>query len=332
MPDDETKVTEQTTEPVTEETTEEVVPEPGDNLQEALAGFNDDEEEPEEKEEKKEPSEKEEKVEEKAEALEADAEELEETKETKEEESDEDETQGKQVLEDEEKREKEAVKAEDAEQKRLEDEEAAKDAARPVKAYSKEQIALFHNAVSNDLFPKEAMIGDMEVDLQGYNTDNPEVKTISAITSKSIIDTLIKNDYLPSFEVMEEKIADLEARIDKKLLVDKITDKIPKAFENYQTEKFQKWHDKQTDKIQALFRSDKASDHIRGHKRFLKDSGMAKAEKTVADLDKKRAENKEAANDIYKTTHRTKAKAKVATGKGQSPEEQERAGFEDDEE
>lgn len=342
MPDDEkTEVTEQTETEVV--IPDEVTETSGENAKEALAGFNDDEEgdkksEPKEEVEKLEEKEPAEKSEEKPEVTAEAEKETEGGKESEaEEEVDEDEVQGKQIIEDEEKREKEALKADEAEQEKLEKEETAKQDAKAPEEYSAEDMNLFHNVIPDAVFPEKVKIGETEFFLKDYVADNPEVKTVASIVSKGVVDALIRSEYLPSFQAMEEKIFELEKKISDAQFKDKITDPhhgVPKAIENYNSDKFKEWHDKQSEGIQALFRSNKPADHIKGHRRFLKAAGLEKADKTVADLDKKRQENKAKADSIYKTTSRSKAKAKVSKEKGSSPLEQERDGFNssDDEE
>ncbi len=344
MPDDKLEeVTEQVaeTDEVAEVTTDGIateviteVPDSEENRKEAESGFNDDEEEKTSGPEKEVKEEKEEPPEKTGET--AEAKEVEEEKAGEEKEADEDEAQGAKIIEDEEKREKEALKADEAEQNRLETEaatkEAAAEAAKPVKAYNNDDITLFHNVVSDDLFPDQVKIGDKEFDVRGYLTDNPEVKTIASVVAKGMIDRLINTNFLPSFKGMEAKIQakvdTLEETITNRIFLDKVLDSIPKAVEIYKSEKFNKWLPGQPEKIQALFRSDNAADQVRGFKRFQKAAGLAKAGKTVADLDKKREEAKAKVDSIYKTTTRSKATAKkTGDAGGLSPREQAEDGF-----
>jgi len=344
MPDDDkTEVAEQTEEkPVTTETSADL----NESTQEALDGFNEpdsDEKKTEEKKDKKKQGrpkkvEKEAEKEDKSEIYEESPEgpegegEEEPAKEEKPEE-DEDEKIGEEVLKKETEAERKAREDEEKEQERLEREAAQEEAKKGPKPYGQDEIKTFSEVIPDTVFPDKVMIGDVEVDLKGYVEVNPEVKTISTIVAKGIIDTLIRNEYLPSHKSMEKKIADLEKKVSNQRFLDLVTNPqfgVPKAQEIFNGKDFKEWHDKQTVKIQALFRSDDPYTHIKGFKRFLKAQGLDDAKGKVADLDKKRAEAKEKADSIYKTTIKSKGKAKTG-GKSLSPMDEAMEGFESEE-
>ena len=311
VPDDnKTEVTEQSSELI------------DDGITEAMDAFNeadDSEEKSDDFEETEEESKKEvkEEVEEKTE----DSEESEEV--------DEDEKRGQEIIDKEAQAEKDAKEAEEAERKRIEAEEAEREAKETPPSYSNEDIKVFHGVVPDARFPEIALIGDVEYPLREYVTENPEIKTVSTIVSKMVVDTLINNKYIPSFQVMQAEIASLREEIGNQRFLDKVTSEVPKAVEIRNSKDFQGWEKKQPEKVQALIRSTDPMDHVRLFKRFLNAQGLDAAGKKVTEIDRKRADAKAKADAIYKTTVRSKTQAKPGL-KTLSPEDEARAGFEED--
>ena len=294
---------------------------------EALEGFNtpdDDERKP--VEDKQVPEQKpEEKPEEK---IEKEGEVQEKTDEEVSEEEDEDLKRGQEILDHEAKRKEEEDKFE-AEQARLEAEEAER--RKPdVAPYTVDDIRVFKNVVPDAIFPDEIEVDGNNINLKEFLEDTPEVKTISAIVAKNIVDTLLKNNYIPHYSVMEQKINEAEDRLLYKMFVDRITDRthgVPEAIEIVNSKEFKTWLDKQDAKIQALRRSGEEKDHIKMLKRFLKDAGLAKADEKVTNLDKKRSDKKKAVDAVYTTTARSKKSAVPSASIGQSARDEALAGF-----
>uniref|UniRef100_A0A6H1ZLD0 Uncharacterized protein n=1 Tax=viral metagenome TaxID=1070528 RepID=A0A6H1ZLD0_9ZZZZ len=294
----------------------------------ALAAFN--ELDKDDKKTSEDVGEKEKKIKEEVKESEKAEETKEETDELKEpDEEDVDEKRGQEILDHEVEIKREKSEAE-AEQTRLDAEEAEKRGT-GIAPYSVDDIRVFRNVVPDSIFPDAIEVDGEEVDLKTYLDDNPEIKTISSIVAKNIIDTLLKNKYLAS----PDDLSALRHEITNQRFMDRVTDRthgVQNAVEIYNSKEFKEWLPKQTDKIQALLRSNEEKDHIRIFKRYLKDSGLAKADEKIANLDKKRADKKKAVDAVYTTTVRSKKLAIPKVVSGQSARDEALAGFNESDE
>ena len=245
---------------------------------------------------------------------------------------DEDEKRGQELIDQESEAKKEAKEADEAEQKRFDKEDADREALKGPDPYSQEEIDIFHNAVPDSLFPDKIKVGNEEIPFKTYLKENPEVKTISTIVAKYVVDTLIDNNRIATVKSIEDAIKKSEQKTVNQRFIDRVRDKVPEAIKIHQSDEFKKWLPDQSEKIQALDRSGKSSDKVKVLRRFMKDSGLKEVDEKVAVLDEKKRKAKEKDIGILSTTPKPKKKATPSKTSGLSPEEQERAGFDSSDE
>ena len=246
-------------------------------------------------------------------------------------EEDEDEQRGKELIEQETEAEKKAREAQEEDQRRVENEQREREAKQGPVPYNQSDTDIFHNLVPDTLFPESVNLGDLEdQNLREYIKENPEVKTIASIVSKYMIDTLINNNYIPSYKGVQDMIGQTEQRSVDQRFTDRVLDKIPNAIEINNSKDYKEWLPKQSEEVKALDRSGKASDKVRVLKRFMNSAGIKEAEKKIAELDEKRDKSRQNDEGIYKTTGRSNKRASRSSSSGLSGRDEALEEFEKD--
>jgi hypothetical protein len=314
MPDDKEKVV------VTEQDEDtEITPESSDDLtaffkeasgkEESSEKADDEKEEEEDKEKETEEEKKSEegakKKEEKGEEEKKSEEETKKKEEKGEEEEDEAVKRGKELLE----AEKEAAKeAEEAQRRADEEAEKAKriEEATQVVPLDGDTAKLFTDMIPDAMIPEDLKIGDNEVELKEFLSDNPEIQIISALQTREMLQRLIDNGVLMTVSQHQAALDEVRQELVDELITIRVEQAIPEAEEIISSEAFKKWFADVKEEDRVLFRSLKASDHILGLKKFIKDTNYEKAKEEVDKAKAKARKEKDEHDELHSTTIRPK--------------------------
>lgn len=191
--------------------------------------------------------------------------------------------------------------------------------------YTREDIETFQNVIPENLLPDTAILPD-GTELDFKEVLEPEIPIAAAAIANNIVQQLVANGYLVSGEQLQA----VNQAFDDKLFIRTLTNKadgVPKALEIYKSDGFKAWFKDQGAEITALMDSGDPKDHIRVFKRFLGQAGKDEADEKIKKIDGKRKKAKEKFDAIHKTTVKNKGPAKKKSGV--SPEDEERAGFDE---
>jgi len=238
------------------------------------------------------------------------------------EEEDEDIARGKDVIAEEEKTAAEKKIAEDAEKA----EKRETGGYNPFRErHDAESIEFFKGVIPEGIFPDKVTLKDgTDLDFKGVLENDPEIPVMVTVIANNIIRQLMANKVLATHDDLDAAAEAVDNILFERTVTNRF-DGVPDAKKIYQAPEFKKWVGEQPKEIQALMKSSNPYDHIRVFKRYLNKSGLESADKTVAEVDKKRKAAKERADGILKSTVRSKsAKPKGAT---LTPREEEKEGF-----
>lgn len=172
--------------------------------------------------------------------------------------------------------------------------------------------------------PKTITVGDVEIDVKEYLSDNPEVPLIAALQTQEVLVSLINQGKMMTAAQHREAIREIETRFSDELfglaltveLINLGNSKV-NARDIIESEEFNKWGaDLKDDTVKALFRSANPRDYALGLQRFINREGVAAAKKKVEEHDKKAAEKKRDHLDLHTSTMRGNRGGKEAASRG----------------